>query len=340
MTINRRKFIHTAAIAGTAATATIGGTTLADSGAKPASTTTAIQPASAATTTFVATWPFGLSACQTAIETAKTRSMLDAVEAGIKTVEANVKNASVGIGGTPNAAGQVELDACIMSGPDHGAGSVAALQDILHPISVARKVMEETRHVMLVGENAKQFALQNGFRETDLLTDKKRGEWEKWKSENASKPTSLPITEFQHDTIAMIGVDRDGNMVGGCSTSGMGYKVPGRVGDSPIIGSGLYIDNQVGGAGATGVGENVMRYCASFLIVEFMRSGLSPTLACQAAIERVVALDPRGIDELSINFVALNKNGEYGAAGTDNGFRYAVATENSGEVLDALILGT
>lgn len=290
---------------------------------------------------FVATWPFGKFACEAAVKIAMdSGSMLDAIEKGIWVTENDVKNASVGIGGIPNAAGKVELDACIMSGPDHNAGSVAGIQDILHPISVARLVMEKTPHVMLVGEGAKQFAIKHGHPATDLLTTHQKEKWEAWKQGELEKAADQAkqepkIDEDHHDTIAMLGLDANGNLFGGCSTSGWGYKIPGRVGDSPIIGSGLYVDNQVGAAGATGLGENVMRHCGSFLVVEMMRNGASPTEACEQAVNRIAELDPKNLDNLSINFVALSKNGEYGAAGTSQGFRYAIAHAEGSEVLDA-----
>ena len=236
---------------------------------------------------FVATWPFGRFACEEAVRIASKGSMLDAIEKGIWVTESDIKNVSVGIGGIPNAEGNVELDACIMSGPNHQAGAVAGLQDILHPISVARQVMEETPHVMLVGEGARKFALEKGHQAVNLLSDKQKANWERWKKEQ-QKPE---INEDHHDTIAMLGIDAQGDLYGGCSTSGWGFKIPGRVGDSPIIGSGLYVDNTVGAAGATGLGENVMRHCGSFLVVEMMRQGASPTEACEQAIKRIEALE-------------------------------------------------
>lgn len=289
---------------------------------------------------FVSTWKFGKAVNDAALKTVSDGgSMLDAIEKGIWVAEADVKNASVGIGGIPAANGVVQLDACIMNGPDHNAGAVGGIEDILHPISVARKVMEDTIHVMLVGEGAKQFALENGFHKTTLLTDKQKENYkrflEKKKKEQEQKPE---INEDNHDTIALVGVDAEGNVFGGCSTSGWGFKIPGRVGDSPIIGSGLYVDNEVGGAGATGIGENVMRYCASFMIVEEMRHGAKPQKAIENVIERIAKKDPRNADELAINFVAINKKGETGAAGTSKGFQYAVTDPENSEVFDAKAL--
>ena len=284
---------------------------------------------------FISTWRFGAPANELALKTFQQNgSMLDAIEKGIGLVEADPNNASVGIGGIPNADGVVQVDACIMSGPDHEAGSVAGVEDILHPIAVARKVMEETRHVMLVGEGAKSFAIDQGFSTTPLLTEKQKEHWMKWRKEQ-----ELPeISEQNHDTIAMIGVDPEGNVYGGCSTSGWGFKVPGRVGDSPIIGSGLYVDNEVGGAGATGIGENVMRYCASFMIVEAMRHGMSPQEACEATIARIVRKDSRNAEELAINFIAVNRQGDTGAAGTSQGFQYSVTSTEGTRVDDAKAL--
>lgn len=305
---------------------------------------------------FIATWPFGKASCEAAVKIVDNGgSMLDAIEKGIWVTESDVSNASVGIGGIPNADGQVELDACIMSGPNHNAGSVAGLRDFEHPISVARDVMEKTPHVMLVGDNAAKFAVKHGHRKKNLLTEQQKANWEAWKAKqeqqadeqaaNRRDGNSLgnvearPIIDEQHhDTIAMLGLDAEGNLYGGCSTSGWGYKIPGRVGDSPIIGSGLYVDNQVGAAGATGLGENVMRYCGSFLVVEFMRQGDDPTTACQKAIERIAMLDPLSLGEISVNFIAISKSGEVGAAGTNDGFKYAVASPNESKILDAKAL--
>jgi isoaspartyl peptidase/L-asparaginase-like protein (Ntn-hydrolase superfamily) len=205
------------------------------------------------------------------------------------------------------------------------------VEEIVHAISLARAVMEKTRHVMLVGQGAQDFALANGFQKTNLLSEDRKVAWEKWKAEQRDAPGG----PANHDTITMIGLAKNGDLAGGCSTSGLGYKLPGRVGDSPILGSGLYVDNEIGGAGATGTGENVMRYCATFQIVEAMRHGMSPQEACVAAIRRIAQKDPLDISQLHINFIAIDKQGHVGAAGTDKEFRYAVTNGESSEVIDA-----
>lgn len=280
---------------------------------------------------FVSTWAFGKPANDRALQVAqKGGSTLDAIEQGIWVAEEDADNASVGLGGAPNAAGVVQLDACILWGPGHKAGSVAALEGFLHPISVARRVMEKTRHVMLAGDGARDFALEQGFRTVELLTEQRRTEWREWHEKQAAQRRERPADN--HDTITLLALDRDGNLGGGCSTSGLAYKLPGRVGDSPILGGGLYVDNEVGAAGATGIGENIMRYCGSFLVVEYMRQGASPEEACLETIRRIARQEPEGAD-LSIHFVALDKQGRYGAAGTSQSFPYSVTTVDRSEVL-------
>ena len=280
---------------------------------------------------FVATWNFGLPACKQSLETLnKTKSILDAIEMGIRVAEADTSVDSVGVGGAPNANGVVQLDACFMDGETHKAGSVAALENYPHPISVARRVMEKTKHVLLVGAGAADFAKKQGFESQDILTSEQKKKWEKWLAEQAKAVKAVDnAAPPNHDTIALVGMDATGHIAGGCSTSGLAYKMPGRVGDSPILGSGLYVDGEIGAAGATGIGENVMRYCGSFLIVELMRSGMEPTAACRAAIERIAKTEKKKPADLHINFLAIDKQGRWGAAGTDEGYEIAVVTPES-----------
>jgi isoaspartyl peptidase/L-asparaginase-like protein (Ntn-hydrolase superfamily) len=255
---------------------------------------------------------------------------LDAVEQGVRISEADPKVESVGYGGFPDASGEVTLDACIMDA-NGNAGSVAYLKEILHPISVARKVMEQTPHVMLVGEGALQFALDQGFERTNLLTPKMKTNYEKWK---ASGERYAPHANWEnHDTIGMIAIDGKGDMAGACTTSGMAFKHPGRVGDSPVIGAGLFVDNEVGAATATGEGEAVMKTLGSFLIVELMRQGFSPQQACEQAVRRIVA-KMKVHDSFQIGYIALNKAGEVGAYAYASGFQYAFANREKTALID------
>ena len=277
----------------------------------------------------VSTLGFGKPANEVALKTLQGGgSALDAVEQGVRLVETS-GNTSVGLSGKPNAAGVVQLDACIMNGPGHQAGSVAGVEGVVHPISAARLVMEKTPHVMLVGAGAHWFAEQNGLEVRDGQADK--ANYREWLARQKRPTPGKGDKPENHDTIAQIILDADGNIAGGCSTSGWSGKVPGRVGDSPIIGGGVYVDNEVGAAGATGLGENVMRYCASYQVVENMRHGMSPTEACAEAIRRIARTDPQGMD-LAINFIAIDKHGEFGAAGTQANFPYSVTTPTFSEV--------
>lgn len=274
----------------------------------------------------ISTWPFGKEANDVALAAMQSGgSALDGVEQGIRRMEHLSSDGSVGLGGRPNAAGYPQLDACIMNGPDHGAGSVAGLEGIVHPITAARRVMENTRHVMLVGEGARWFALEQGLESIDVsdLPAKKLAYVERERNPDPG--------ERGHDTITVLALDANGDLAGGCSTSGAGGKLPGRVGDSPILGAGLYLDNEVGAAGATGLGENVMRHCASKAIVELMRTGLHPQAACEEVLHRIAGHDPAGY-ELSICFIALDKQGRVGAAASNQTFPYAVTTPGSSEV--------
>lgn len=327
---NRRAFLKVsgAAVAALSSVAHLTGcASYSDSqGSQPA-------PKTASRPLVVSTWPFGKPANEKALATLEAGgSLLDAVVAGITVAELDLSNTSVGAGGTPNSEGVVSLDACIMDGPTHKCGSVAGVEGIVPVIGVARAVMEKTRHVLLVGDGARRFALQQGFQDTNLLTDAAHQAWLAWKQKQATAGSAPPQG---HDTIALVILGADGNLVGGCSTSGLGYKLPGRVGDSPIIGSGLYVDNDIGAAGATGVGENIMRFCGSFQVVELMRAGASPGEACAETIRRIQKKHASGAP-LDINFLAVDKQGRYGAAGTGGGFPYSVAYPGFSEVLPSI----
>ena len=254
---------------------------------------------------------------------------LDAVEQGVRVPEADPNVQSVGYGGLPDRDGYVTLDACIMD-ENGNCGSVACIQNIVHPISVARMVMEKTPHIMLVGDGALQFAIANGFKKENLLTKNAKDTWLKWKKESNynSKRTK------EHDTIGMVSIDKAGNISGACTTSGLAWKYHGRVGDSPIIGAGMYVDNEVGGAAATGKGESVIKIAGSFLIVELMRNGKSPQEACELAIERIVKKQS-DYKEFQVGFIALDKNGRYGAYSLNKGFQFALYRNNLNQLLDS-----
>lgn len=271
----------------------------------------------------VCTWDFGNASAKAWSVLEPGGTALDAVEAGVMIEEANPDNQTVGLGGRPDRDGHVTLDACIMDDKG-GCGSVMGLEGFVHPISVARKVMEETPHVILIGDGAAQFALEQGFKKENLLTDASRKEWEDWKKEAEYKPI---INIENHDTIGMITLDANGRLAGACTTSGLAYKMRGRVGDSPVIGAGLYVDNEVGGAAATGLGEEVVRTVGSFLIVELMRQGLSPQEACEEGVRRIMKRN-QGRTDFQIGFVALNKNGESGAYCIHPGFTYRRFDQN------------
>jgi isoaspartyl peptidase/L-asparaginase-like protein (Ntn-hydrolase superfamily) len=280
---------------------------------------------SQATPAAIATWPFGKAAVEvTGQLLLEGGSALDGVEKGINLIELDPNEHSVGYGGLPNADGIVELDAAIMDGKTHNAGSVAGLKNIKRPISVARRVMEASPHAMLVGDGALAFAIAQGFPIENLLTEVSKAMWKEWRQKQKVDATS-------HDTIGLVALDGHGDIVAGCSTSGLGYKLPGRVGDSPLIGSGLYADNDVGGAAATGLGEIILKFCASFLVVEYMRNWCSPMDACRKTIERILQKNPQN-QEGGIGLIALNKRGEFGAASTSPSFPYAIWTPDCCEV--------
>ncbi|MBL7858646.1 MAG: N(4)-(beta-N-acetylglucosaminyl)-L-asparaginase [Cyclobacteriaceae bacterium] len=269
----------------------------------------------------LSTWDFGMQANVAAWKILSDGGRaLDAVEAGARVPEGDAKESSVGLGGLPDRNGRVTLDACIMD-EEGNCGSVAFLQHIVHPISVARKVMEKTPHVMLVGDGALQFALANGFTKEKLLTKESEKTWREWKKKSEYKPVA---NIENHDTIGILALDAKGNLSGACTTSGMAFKLHGRVGDSPIIGAGLYVDNEIGAATSTGVGEEVIRIVGCHLVVELMRQGNSPEDACRMAVDRILKKNPSKAKEIQVGFLALNKNGEYGAYCLQKGFTYAV----------------
>lgn len=249
-------------------------------------------------------------------------SSLDAVQQGAMVEEEDVNNQTVGVGGRPDRDGNVTLDSCIMD-KDGNCGAVLAMQNIASPVSVARKVMEETPHVMLAGKGAEQFAYEQGFEKTNLLTEQSKQEWIEWKKTSEYKPI---INIENHDTIGILAIDKNGDLSGACTTSGMGYKYAGRVGDSPIIGAGLFVDNEIGAATATGVGEEVVRTVGSFLIVELMRQGKSPQEACEEGVKRIMAKNKDRTD-FQIGFIAINKKGETGGYCIQPGFTYRTYSE-------------
>ena len=296
----------------------------------------------------VSTWDFGKTANLGAWEVlGKGGRALDAVEQGVRIPEADPTNQTIGYGGLPDRDGHVTLDACIMD-EKYNCGSVMCLEHIMHPISVARLVMEKTPHIVLVAEGALEFALANGFEKINLLTPQSEKDWKEWmKTANYSPEKNIenklynksndpmPGGPGNHDTIGMMAMDANGDMSGACTTSGLAYKMHGRVGDSPIIGAGLYVDNEVGAATSSGVGEEVIRIVGSHLVVELMRGGMSPEKACKEAVERIVKISPEKSKTIQVAFVALNKKGEYGGFSLQPGFSYSVKSNTIENVFKA-----
>ena len=320
----RRDFIKTAAVAGVG---------LAFTGVK--ADTNLRFPTKINKPIVVSTWRFGIEANAAAWEVLKQNGRaLDAVEAGVKIPEGDPTERSVGYGGRPDRDGRVTLDACIMD-ENSNIGSVACLEHIKHPISVARAVMEKTPHVMLVGDGALDFALSQGFKKENLLVADSEKEWKDW----LKKSEYVPKANIEnHDTIGMIALDANGNLSGACTTSGMAFKMHGRVGDSPIIGAGLYVDNEIGAATATGHGEEVIRIAGSHLVVELMRQGKSPQQACEEAVHRIIKLTKarnKNLTDIQVGFIALNKSGEVGSYCIQGGFNYAVYDATGNRLIDA-----
>ncbi len=298
----------------------------------------------------VATWDSGKPVNTEAWKIlSKNGRALDAVEAGARYMEDQI-NCCVGLGGYPDRDGVVTLDSCIMD--EHAnCGAVAAIEQIKHPVSVARKIMETTPHVLLAGAGAQQFALENGFKkESKELSPEAKAAYEQWLKKSEYKPEinienkknngpfAPPFFDdgsVNHDTMGLVALDAAGNMSGAVTTSGMAFKIHGRVGDSPIIGAGLFVDNEVGSATSSGVGEEVIRICGTHLVVEFMRQGYSPETACRKAVERIVNRDPAKAKTIQVGFLALNKKGQYGAYAIQKGFVFAVKSNGEEKIIPA-----
>ncbi|AZQ62125.1 twin-arginine translocation signal domain-containing protein [Flammeovirga pectinis] len=279
----------------------------------------------------ISTWNHGFGANAAGWEILENGgSSLDAVEAGVRVPEADPNERSVGYGGLPDRDGKVTLDACIMN-HEYECGAVAFIEDIMHPISVARLVMEKTPHAMIVGEGAKQFALDQGFKSENLLTEKSKKDWEEWLKKSEYKPV---INIENHDTIGALAIDAKGHIAGACTTSGAAYKMHGRVGDSPLIGAGLFVDGEIGAACATGLGEAVIRTAGSAMVVEHMRNGKSPAEACEMAVQRIMHTHKNKMENLQVGFIAINKDGEYGGFSIRNGFNFAVVDTAKGNRME------
>jgi len=282
----------------------------------------------------ISTWNHGIAANDAAWKVLENGGkVLDAVEKGVMVTEADLTNRSVGIGGMPDRDGHVTLDACIMDEQSR-CGSVAFLEGIAHPISVARAIMERTQHVMIVGAGAKKFALDQGFEKIKTPIPEVKKEWKKWRKEHADEYRRPEINHENHDTIGMLAMDANGNFSGACTTSGWAYKMHGRVGDSPIIGAGLFVDNEVGAACATGLGEAIIRIAGSHTVVELMRQGYTPMEACKSAVERIISKH-KDLTNLQCCFLALDKNGNVGAYSVYSGFNYALRTVEHNKMVDS-----
>ena len=303
--MNRRNFLKTSALAGVGLAAPRQGQVSV--------------PRATGHMTVIATHPAGVAANRVALKLLEGgRGTLDAVEHGVRVAEADPEDTSVGYGGYPNRDGVVELDAAIMDGSTLEAGSVGALQDIKHPVSVARRVLEKTPHVLLVGKGAQRFALAQGFSKENLLTPAARQAWK------AARADGFGSRSESHDTMGMVALAPDGSMAAACTTSGLAWKLPGRVGDSPLVGHGLYCDAKAGGAAASGLGEEIIKVCGSYQVVEFMRQGASPHEAIRRVLDRILRRSPANRDTF-FGFVALRADGEVGYASTTDGFKAAIS---------------
>jgi len=313
--MKRRNFLQKAALGSVGITAL--GSSLAATAATPkgAKDTQDVLFSNSLLPVVIATWSVKQATQKAWQSMEQGSSALDAVIAGCAIEEANALGQSVGIGGLPDRDGRVTLDACVMNEKgDYGA--VLCMQNIKHPIAVAKKVMEDTPHVILAGVGAEEFAVSQGFKRENLLTEQSKKDWEIWKKTSKYKPI---INIENHDTIGMLAIDKNGTISGGCTTSGLAYKMSGRVGDSAIVGSGLFVDNEIGAATATGLGEEVLKTVGSYLIVELMRQGKSPQEACEQAILRIIEKTPN-FEDFQVGYIAVNKKGETGAYSIHEGF--------------------
>ncbi|MFT5751547.1 MAG: N4-(beta-N-acetylglucosaminyl)-L-asparaginase [Flavobacteriales bacterium] len=311
--MNRRKFLKGTALSGAAIAS---GASLLSCGEGTTEKPKALLPSETTThPTAICTWNFIDANAKAGLLLSQGKPALDAIIEGVAVEEANLENTTVGKGATPDREGTVTLDACVMS-PQGDCGAVLAVENIVHVAALARKVMEDTPHVILAGKGAEEFGYAMGFPKENLLTESSKKSWEAWKITSEYTPI---INIENHDTIGMLAIDSAGDIAGVCTTSGLGYKMKGRVGDSPIIGSGLFIDNEIGGAVATGLGEEVLKTVGSFLIVELMRQGKSPQEACEEAIARIVKKGERYRD-FQIAYIAINKAGQTGSFCIHEGF--------------------
>lgn len=341
--INRRKFIETSAFGTAGILAGKAGTEFSE------------QAGIKGNPIVISTWAPNVKANNAAWEILGTGGRaLDAVVKGVQIPEADPTDNSVGYGGLPDRDGKVTLDSCVMDEKGN-CGSVMALEHIKHPVLVARLVMEKTPHVQLVGEGALQFALEQGFEKENLLTEQSEKAWKEWLKKSSYDPMRTikeleekiekekkkkndypwPVALLNHDTIGMVAMDTNGNLGGACTTSGMAFKMHGRVGDSPIIGAGLFVDNEVGAASATGVGEEVVKICGAHTVIEAMRRGLSPELACKEAVRRIVKNKGSQAKDVQVGFLAINNKGQHGAFAVQKGFNYCVTTKDGTKVIDA-----
>ncbi len=358
--IDRRRFLAAGALgAGAALTGSL-------ANARPAPARSASEPGDEHRGPCVVASGNGVRAVDKAWEMIQAGSdPAPAVVGGVGIVESDPNDMSVGYGGLPNEHGVVQLDASVMHGPTHKAGAVACIERIMNPAAVALKVLQETDHVMIVGDGATRFAVQQGFKEQDLLTDRAREAWLRWKRNGNPKddwldndqiirfgeqqgmaPGDAGAIPFTYGTIHCGGLDGAGNLAATTTTSGLSWKIPGRVGDSPIIGAGMYVDNDVGSAGATGRGEAVIQVCGAFLAVQLMEHGATPTEACLGVLERIAnktkrrdLLDDNGRPNFNVTMYALRKDGAYGSACMRPGGTFAVRDETGpGRRINSVVL--